>query len=766
MFAKSKLPILLLLLAFISFFYLLLIMQHRLPIAHDTGQYLEQQYVYFNEMAQGHTFPLWFPFIKQGYVGNYHFTSQLTILAPVTYLVALMAKGVNYLYLFFAGLWLDEIFMMLGVVLLGSLFFQRRTTLLFVGLTAFASTVWYPQIFWGMHLYYFIPMVLFCFHQFLNEQKMRYLAGALLAFWLGFVGNGLYINIFVSFVLLVYVGAVFLFSVDARHALISGLGKVRPAGVGGVLALLVIMGLSLCYVKLADGQIAFLGAGRTAGNGVTLDIFMQYGGGINIAKYLSFFDRTNTRFLTPDLQLYAGFAMPFLTIIGLLFGRQKERWPLVIATVTVILFSSATFVSVLFYHIYPLGQVFRHIGLTATVAKLFMIILAGFGLDVMLNYLKAGQHRVWLLWSGLFILFVFLCRGLSVLGNDPLAVLSDKEGMLLSMGRYILLTGVLAAGVMAWRGMKYRYKALIALFMAVVMLELFAYKYSKVVAAMPRASAKVIALFQPSAYQFTIFRPFSTMDQLTKSERMKTLWPLLEQESKAGRLWSVYDTLESFLFTDTFQSNLRSDYALVPVKDFLAAASTAPAQVQAQVYLRYGGVFASKVGVFSQLNYAADASELAKIFARTGHNADSLWTTADQVSKVTDPMDRRLVLNDPASTGESVPARVAVKKFEFNEIILDVDVAGPAGRSYFLYYADAYHPFWKARVNGEGRPVLRANIGYKAVVIPAGRSEVVFYFGHPLYYVAVMCAMLLCGGVIVGTVYLCRLYLIRDRLRV
>ena len=45
----------------------------------------------------------------------------------------------------------------------------------------------------------------------------------------------------------------------------------------------------------------------------------------------------------------------------------------------------------------------------------------------------------------------------------------------------------------------------------------------------------------------------------------------------------------------------------------------------------------------------------------------------------------------------------------------------------WLYCADAYHPAWKATVKGQPAEVVRANIGFKAVRVGEGESEVVFY---------------------------------------
>ena len=45
-----------------------------------------------------------------------------------------------------------------------------------------------------------------------------------------------------------------------------------------------------------------------------------------------------------------------------------------------------------------------------------------------------------------------------------------------------------------------------------------------------------------------------------------------------------------------------------------------------------------------------------------------------------------------------------------------------------LVWRDAYFPFWRAWVNGTEVPVEQTPAGMKAVLIPAGASEVTFRF--------------------------------------
>ena len=727
--------------------YLCLILQRRLPIAHDTAQYLQLQYVFFNEICWHKQIPFWFPFVEQGMAVNYWLTIQLTILSPVIYVLALFGKGINYLYVFYAGMWFDEIFFLLGVLLLGSIYYKRWETFFFVGLTVFGSTIWYPQVFWGLHAVYFIPIVLFCFHRFLDTGLFRYFWGCALFFFLGFIGDGIYINLFVSFVLLVYFISVLSRCKEHRQHFFSFLLRGPSAKQTLAFVLLtMIIAAGVYYIKFANSQIAYIGKDRMSNGTNALYTFLLYGGDADWRKYLAFFSRDSQVRLPLDVTLYSGFFFPVFTFIGLWRGFEKKRWGLVVTALVVMLFSCGTFVSVFFYYVFPLGKVFRHIGLTAPVAKLFLIFLAGFGVEEFLRYLDHGKFRNWLFWMVLAAVVVFLLKGFDPQGKDYFFSLGILEKKILLVLRSILLIATVVVSFFWLAADRLRNRLCVLALFSVIALELITYKYASIVSLMPRVSEETAALFMPVAYSFPMTRQVSTKDYLGFNRRAQLFFSAWQKdEARWTQYWEVYDTAEAFLFTDSFASAFRGDFISAPVNSLFAGKR--PSKEDGNDFsLRYYRLSAPKLGVFSSLHYAADNYSLAKILDRPSQNNRTLWTTRDQLDKIPGQALGGL--------GEEIPAGITVKDFSFNELKLDVHAPGPPGRPYFLYYADAYHPFWKAFVNGKESPVMVANIGYKATVIPGGHSEVVFRFGHPFFIISISCLLLLCLGVMIFSGYL------------
>lgn len=83
---------------------------------------------------------------------------------------------------------------------------------------------------------------------------------------------------------------------------------------------------------------------------------------------------------------------------------------------------------------------------------------------------------------------------------------------------------------------------------------------------------------------------------------------------------------------------------------------------------------------------------------------------------------------DPLSAALDGSERVEIIDYEDNRVTLVLSAPADA----LLLLADAWHPAWRATVNGEPAPIYRANLIFRAVPVPAGDSTVSFEFapGH------------------------------------
>jgi uncharacterized membrane protein YfhO len=65
-----------------------------------------------------------------------------------------------------------------------------------------------------------------------------------------------------------------------------------------------------------------------------------------------------------------------------------------------------------------------------------------------------------------------------------------------------------------------------------------------------------------------------------------------------------------------------------------------------------------------------------------------------------------------------------VSKFEPDEVVIEIE----AERSGLLFVSEIWHPSWLAFIDGEPVEVLRTNVAFRGVVVPAGRHELRFQY--------------------------------------
>jgi len=111
---------------------------------------------------------------------------------------------------------------------------------------------------------------------------------------------------------------------------------------------------------------------------------------------------------------------------------------------------------------------------------------------------------------------------------------------------------------------------------------------------------------------------------------------------------------------------------------------------------------------------------------------------------------------EPATRGDSgveaewmtgVPERAAGRVLSFtaldHRVEAEVETVTPA----VTVLSDAFYPGWKAAVNGQPVPVVRANGMFRAIPVPAGRSRVVFQYEPVSYRLGLFLMLVALGSV-------------------
>ena len=70
------------------------------------------------------------------------------------------------------------------------------------------------------------------------------------------------------------------------------------------------------------------------------------------------------------------------------------------------------------------------------------------------------------------------------------------------------------------------------------------------------------------------------------------------------------------------------------------------------------------------------------------------------------------------------PPQLSIASYRLNELVVDVTTPAPG----YLVLSEVWYPGWKATVDGQPAPVLRANFAFRAVPVPAGSHQVRLVF--------------------------------------
>lgn len=111
------------------------------------------------------------------------------------------------------------------------------------------------------------------------------------------------------------------------------------------------------------------------------------------------------------------------------------------------------------------------------------------------------------------------------------------------------------------------------------------------------------------------------------------------------------------------------------------------------------GCITPKLRLFKNVHFGVSLNEEREIIAAMKRDDDYLLI-ADPDRLERDSWQRALATDESSARG-----KIRVTAFSANELELEATVENESGL--WLYYADAWHPAWKASVNDEEAPILR-----------------------------------------------------------
>jgi hypothetical protein len=735
------------------------IVLHRVPSGHDGFQYFTLQYFFLNNAIQAHEVAQWIPYMNQGTVASLWYGIQASFLQAVLLQLPWLARSADLLSIYHIAMFVDELILLTGTWLLARRFFEVPTVF-FVSISVVASCVWLDQPYWNFRLYYAVPLVLELGHRFLDTGRWRwaFLTVNLLA--LQTIGNLPYLIPLTSFVVFLYFA---FYTVTNRTLVWQRLQSLS----WDWRAFAVLAGGALCFaaaytcVTRGTEQLVGYNWGRNLDGTTNLSFFMSFGGFTDIGKWNDIVLRMSPAL---DSTLYGGMLLgPFL-LCGLA-AVDRRRFHVVLTAGLLLLFTLSTPISRLVYYAWPGMWYFRHIGLVSSLVKVLFCFVAGVGFESLFTP-DPGRRRSTVRAVGLVggtvlavgawwaittasspaaidryvsgITVVDVARPLFVFDRNELAERLRSSAKWAAAGAVI--AGLVALVLTSHRSTRRMRPAILWLVLVFVTVDLYQFKFAYLFDRSDSITIDQLSVMDSSPMPFSPRRVLNLHQARAEgqSRLVGTIGfnRLLHQWFEGGgQHGALYWTNNAFWFVDEINTTLQADSWLAPLNQFARMFRDGVGvdfPVERNAAARLGGIGADKIRFFAHAYSIRSTADLAPLLTDDDYKGDLLFVSSpDIASRQTMAVPWRSQQSLSADESRRLPYRV--ERFDANNLI--IKVSNTESTRLWMSYADVWHPWWHATVNGRPVPVYRASVAYKAVEIEPGENLVHFHFGSRLFSV-------------------------------
>ncbi len=720
---------------------------------HDGFQYFTLQYSILNHRIIHGEIPQWTPFMTHGCLATLGYIMASGIFQSILFLTGDLFKNVNFIPLFYAGIFFDELVLLTGVWLLGRRFFASPLTLFFVTLSVMGSCIWILQPWWNFHIYYAIPLILYFIHTFIDSGKWRYyfLAGNLL--FIQCLGNLPYFLPLTSLVIFLYF--FFYFSLNFEDSL-KKIKAIRfgPAFILCTIFILLLFAAYTITITIGTDQLVNYNPLRNTDSTTSLEGFLKYG---QIFTWRAWLELILGISPFMDYTLYIGLlGVPFI-LSGLISGTNRQNLHFFLIVMILLLFSMGTFVSVFFYYSWPMMKYFRHLALVSPVIKIFLCFGAGFGFDALFFNKSRWQNPLTIkVTSALFALLMLgislwlfllshhyeLCMNL--LKNMAPAQMEtlpfftnlfneDIITTLLNHATLFALTASVLFAVMAFTTRKKCILLLALLLSALHFTDIYGFKFSEMKSKTTPLNDELSEIidFEPIAYSYR--RVISKENHNPRTELLKVL-PVKEPGV-------LHSSIDAFLGKDEINNKFRTEFWLLPFDHYVRAywgqsINDSSVKPNALIFgsrlefplghpaaLKISGITEDKIQFFSEVHVISSDEEIASKITDAGYKGDTIFLSSTADIK---PSDLSELSKDELPSNDRLHLSYRISRYDMNKIDITTDTGN--NKPAWLFYSDVWHPLWRATVNGKKTPVYRANLAYKVIKLEPGLNKVHFCF--------------------------------------
>jgi len=676
---------------------------------HDTLSYLATFYTTYNNFFYHHEFTQWFPYSAYGVQADFIQTTLLTVVDYFVMGMGSLLRVQEVLVLFKLSLFLEQIIFLMGMYLLSRNLFKQEVTVFFVCACSLGSLVFFDQLFWNFRAFYLLPLIIYYLRLCFQKKDFLYLLIAANIGLLAMAGSAPYYMI-LTLLIVVVITPFLVFRCFGRWKEFFKNAQVRlPTYLVLVLVFLALFFayFHICFHSGEHIKIIQRGGRDLASYVVPIQRFLFYGGDIGFEKFISLIQpKVLCTPFSLDLAIYVGFLALFF--IG--YGIAKVRDPMFYAFAAVVgiiaFFSVGGWVSYILYYFFPGMAYYRHIGLSVSCFKVFLPLMAGFGVDA---FLRSSRRQVFLV--GVWIVLACLLAGAGA--YYLCARQAPEKGILYAYISFVFVLFLTTLLMFKKFDTKVLFKILLA---AGICIELLGYQSILI------ANAHNLVKYWPQGFNRTHKDQFCTQ---------RTDAPLNGRSDELFLrilLLSFYTQSTSYVhFFNAIQWDpefpiLKTDFINAHVARLLESREVDTVSFpitlppDANLCRALGGGTSSKLRLVSRVSFAENEDDAVL-----------------QV-KVIKNIDEIIVLNNIPpeikaqwkNTEEVQNGRVLATAFSSNT--LSAIACLPIGATAWLYYADGFHPGWKAFVNGEPTPIFQANVGFKAILLKGGVNKIRFIY--------------------------------------
>lgn len=728
-----------------------LLVDHRIPL-HDSFSRLSIQYFLMNNAVASGEFPQWNPYLTHGatvlpWYGLYNING---LFLYGLFILAGFLKPFNFLIISYGGIFVDELILLCGTLLLANRFLSSRLSSTFVALSVWGSSIWLSQSYFNLHLIYGVPLLLYLFHRWLEKGRWTYFFWGLSFFVIQSLGQLAYFLPVVLLVISIYITSFTVVNTPSLFKMVKKDSWEWRAWIPLFLFLFSsVVLLWLWHAGIRDENIVRLIGGRNPDGAVTLQQFLSYRGEFNGWK---FFELVWGISVERDYTLYIGAVAFVFLIAGFLWGMKRQYVPIFSVTLFVFLLCAGTFVATVAYWAWPMMKFYRHLHLLVPIVRLFLCFIAGIGLEAIMcgkkNIFNSWRGKI--LWLSIVAIIFILCHMVLFPGQivwlgkamgyrsilDPVVQQSIMPFLMKhsvsQVVKFILILGALI--LMSASRFYNRRKILIGGLVILSCIDIYSYKYGEY---MKRSVPLIQEQYEHFRFQPLSYQARRQIFDWNNSPRFKILMPSLLEKS------AVYWTLNAFMFNDTLDTPFRTDYWQKAFADYLGVwdkdvgyaknlyhtNGVLGINPKNDVLNKLSGVSEDKIQFFNHAYVLEDMNQFKAIVNRKEFLGDNLFLLIDDKNLV--PAQSSIWSDrDDVGKNRRLSQPYQVTDFQANGLQIVVDVKN--NNPIWMFYSDVWAPQWKVKVNGVSQPVYRAQLAYKAVLLQPGRNVVDFYYGSPI----------------------------------